>query len=131
MCTSMVAMNSSKSFHSRPSRSGGAAGARVRLVNYGPELRCPQIRHRKIEHRSPADWVQALSLLILGQLLTPGVEDEEQVWDLAEMAAIRRLELCATESQRAQREAKQGETRDPYSALKSLSRMEAGAGASR
>lgn len=63
------------------------------LVNYGPELRCPEIRHRKIEHRSLQEWAQALKLLIEGRLITPGVEDEEQVRDLTEMAAIPREQL--------------------------------------
>jgi hypothetical protein len=63
------------------------------LLNYGPGLRCPVLRHRKIQAGNshflgPVAEVgnpEALTVLWKDRLLTAGVEDEEQIRDVAEL----------------------------------------------
>jgi phage gp29-like protein len=65
------------------------------LLNYGPRMRCPVLRHRKIQADNFESLARALRLLVEGRLITVGVEDEEQIRDLAELPAIPREQLLA------------------------------------
>lgn len=59
------------------------------LLNYGPGVRPPVIRHKAIRSPDLASWSAALGTLLSGGLLHPAADDEQYLRDLLELPAAR------------------------------------------
>jgi DNA topoisomerase-1 len=75
------------------------------LLNYGPELRCPQLRWRPIDARDMAGLATTLTSLLSGGALHAFPEDEELLRRLLELPEIPREQLEQAVQEKREREA--------------------------